>query len=246
MRHAPALAVCALALLCAPTLARAQDADAPEALQAPPPALTIPIGPDWGGLQAMALAATPDDLEQSLSAVMADAILGRRLRAAALPTAPHRAAPTPHDDGFDWRRLTSGQFGLGDGTDLRLSQQLGAKSYDTSLKVQHASGPLDVVVTMQGSKSLTADAPMALRYDSAAWMRVLPALQVGVRARGDLGSTSGLTVRPDQTASAMARLQLRQGRSEISAETNYSVPVGETSASAVNRLRASITLKRRL
>ena len=227
------------ALVAAP--ARAQEA----------PAWAAPVAID----SSAGLAALSDELASALDrdfdsfyarGILSTDLGGGRLFQPApkqLVVSPYRLRlpPAPRTEAFNWAAPARLDRGDASTLALGLAQKLvDGGQWRSDLQLHHAQGPIDVRVAMKGTQPLVAGGPMRLTYDSSAMLDVTRSLRLGVEAKGDLGSTSDLALAPDQTATALARLKLLGQGATLSAETAYTMPLGATPESAVNRFRASL------
>lgn len=95
-------------------------------------------------------------------------------------------------------------------------------SYQTDLALRHVSGPVDVDVKVTGDQPLANHAPMALQYDGAALVAVVPQVQLGVAAKGPLGTLQAPTTQTgDQIAGPLMRLKLQHRNLSLSTDAGY-------------------------
>lgn len=103
-------------------------------------------------------------------------------------------------------------------------------SYQTDLALRHASGPIDVNVNVTGDQPLASHAPMALQYDGQALVAVVPQVQLGLAAKGPLGTLQDPTTQGDQTAGPLMRLKLQHRNMSLSTDAGYDFRLNPTAA----------------
>ena len=102
-------------------------------------------------------------------------------------------------------------------------------SYQTDLALRHVSGPVDVNVNVTGDQPLASHAQMALKYDGAALVAVVPQVQLGVAAQGPLGTLQAPTTQTgDQTAGPLMRLKLQHRNLSLSTDAGYDFRLNPT------------------
>jgi len=102
-----------------------------------------------------------------------------------------------------------------------------SRTMATQVRLRHASGPIDVQVNLNGAKPLASANPMQLSYNSSAIYHVNSVLELGMIARGSLGSLGDFSPYDRQhDAGALARLKLLGKDRVFSAETGYDKKLG--------------------
>lgn len=256
------------AILCAQT-ARAQDvavADLTE-IHIGPPELQAPL---FGGSAVDdAFPAFVDDMVdligRKLDAGVADEVLasiGRLSKGSAgrLATLTHKAGAAdpfrarapgaiPGDaPDLTFDRLTNHSFGSSRVLAVGVTQKLrnNFTNLATDVNLHHTTGPLDVQVKVSGNQGLNMAQSMSVTYDSAALLDVSPNLEVGMVARGGLGTLGALAPSTDQVAGPIARIKLFGNGTSMSAETGYTFRMRQESDPSLNRFHAKLNLNVKL
>jgi len=268
----PALAL--LALLCATPL-YAQDPEAPPAETAPhdlnasQALLGDPL--DMAALReslnAQAIATPlPEEIGIYLDATMAQAIAATgsftgfeavnwlptgkdgQNRAIVVNAYSQRRGAMFPDPGLQIAQLGKQDFGSPDLLAITLEQRLAdSRTMATQLRLRHASGPIDLRVDLRGAKPLTTANPMQLSYTSSALYRVNSALELGMIARGSLGSLGDFSPYARQhDAGALARLKLLGKDRSFSAETSYDKKLGPGTENLPGQFRMNLNFNWKL
>ena len=256
----------ALALLPLPALAQdisAQDPAAPEApsFLAATPDLTS-IG---AAITAEALAnPLSEDIGRGLDATMAQYITATGAFTGFSPDAwaPIQSTSRPivanaysqrngamfADPGLQWSQLGKQEFGSPDRLTIGVEQKFAdARTMATQIRLRHTAGPVDVRVNVKGATPLATANPMQLSYDSSALYRVTSGLELGVVARGSLGSIDDIRITESQhNASALARFKLTGKDRSLSAETSYDKRLGPGAENQPGQFRMNLNFNWKL
>jgi hypothetical protein len=204
-----------------------------------------------------------DTVGRSLDAAVADEVLasiGRfssahmatlTARAKARDIDPFHAKAPPSlpgdapDQTFD--SLTNHSFGDNRLLAVGVSQKLrGFSSLNTDVNLRHTTGPLDVQVKVSGNQGLNMAQSMSVTYDSTALLGLNQNLELGMNARGSLGTLGALTPAQDQVAGPFARIKLFGNGTNVSAETGYSFRMRQENDPNLNRFHAKLNLNVKL
>jgi hypothetical protein len=210
-----------------------------------PAALAAPVAePDISGLFsiernlpaiAQVLAQAPDVFDAQLAA----AILGDL---AALPAAKavlHEAGPGhrlgqlpsfPADGRSGTGLAALGHASLAGPVSLDWSQRLDGAALAGKLAVNRAGGPVEVRFDLESRVPIEAPATMTVRYDSAAFVRVLPGLKLGAATSGTIDAKSLRT--SDRAIGPEAKLSIPGLGGTLDAEAGWQMPVREDNGPA--------------
>ena len=132
------------------------------------------------------------------------------------------------DPGVQIAQLGKQSFGSPDLLAIGVEQKFAdSRTMATQVRLRHASGPIDVQVNLNGAKPLASANPMQLSYNSSAIYHVNSVLELGMIARGSLGSLGDFSPYDRQhDAGALARLKLLGKDRVFSAETGYDKKLG--------------------
>jgi hypothetical protein len=237
------------------TVAPLPVAPVPIALATDTPLPLMKIEPDFpSDEENRAIAAGLDTAMAQAVLASLGAVAPQVLRHKARAADPFRARnpePVEGDTGFALADLTSHSLGAPHALGVELTDTLDTSSFGTQLKLRHASGPVDVTLHVSGNKALHAADPMQLNYDGSAIVTVTRAFQLGMVARGDLGTFSALSTQANQIGGPVARLKLgkesdKPGAISLAAETGMAFPLDRASDAAADRFHARIKLDLKL
>ena len=143
--------------------------------------------------------------------------------------------------------LTNHRFGSDRVLAVGVSQKLqNFSSLATDVNLRHTTGPLDVQVKVSGNQGLNMAQSMSVTYDSTALLDLSQNLEVGMTARGSLGTLGALTPADDQVAGPIARIKLFGNGTNVSAETGYSFRMRQENDPNLNRFHAKLNLNVKL
>lgn len=143
--------------------------------------------------------------------------------------------------------LTNHSFGSSRFLAVGVSQKIrGFSSLATDVNLRHTTGPLDVQVKVSGNQGLNMAQSMSVSYDSVALLDLSQNLELGVVAKGSLGTLGALTPASDQEAGPIARLKLFGNGTNVSAETGYSFRTRQENDPNLNRFHAKLNLNVKL
>jgi len=238
----------------AETPAPALTAEVPAPPPSPPPPIAIAVAEAiWqdagdgfsGAAQGMngALGATIADIGPAQNAWVANTVLAaaglmprrKPAKATLVATADPFRAKAPgeaplHGGTALAQALAAQKLGREDLLAVGINQKFASStSYQTDLALRHVSGPVDVNVNVTGDQPLASHAQMALKYDGAALVAVVPQVQLGVAAQGPLGTLQAPTTQTgDQTAGPLMRLKLQHRNVSLSTDAGYDFRLNPT------------------
>ena len=234
-----------------------------------PATLASPDGMDDPGIAMADLAdlelaarASQDDFDQAFDAQLT----GNILQSIGLATRLGGRAPKPRGpdlrDAFTARlpqalrldpslaTLANPTFGTREGLVVSVADELvptakGSSGINTDIHISHESGGVDAAFNLAGRQDFNMPDPMAVSYDGHALVNVGPAVQLGVAARGTLGSVSALALGNTQTAGPLLHLNLIDSNLSLSSDVGYDFglnPINPTNRSQVH-LKLALKIK---
>jgi len=251
-----------LALLAAP--ADAQEAEAPRAALAPladpitaqgveedmaaqADALAIDIGRGIDAALAQSIAAT-GQFTGLFAMNWLDATNPPKGRPIVTNAYSQRHGAMFPDPGVPLSALGKQEFGRPDALAVGVEQSFAdSRTMATQVKLRHTAGPVDVQVNVKGAKPLATADPMQITYDSSAIYRVNSVLELGMIAKGSLGSVGDFTPGArEHDAGALARLKLLGKDRSLSAETGYDMRLGPGSENLPGRFHMNLNFNWKL
>jgi hypothetical protein len=138
---------------------------------------------------------------------------------------------------------------FGDGGTMAVSvnphlDQSGA--LDTDIHLRHSDALVDAGFNLATQQSLIAADPMALRYDGQALVRFGPAVQMGLAAKGTLGTLAAPTLSGNETAGPLLHIGLIDSRLSLVSDLGYDFGLNPLSALSRTQFHAKLDLKLKL
>ena len=252
-----------LVLLVAPVPALAQAAapvPAPSALPAPDPALAPPVtvfdtppadldAAAWQlyGEQAAIFDATlTANLLQSVGEATRLAAHERR-PGAKPPVDPFRVGPPANLTNGGLAMLGNASFGSRDAVAVNIKPQLVSSSeFKTDVQLRHSGDWVDAGLDLAASQSLTAPDPASVRYDSHALVNIVPDMQLGVVARGSLGTVASPVLGRDGVAGPLLRFNMDDHNLSFGSDLGYDFDLNPANLAARNQVHFKLNLKLKL
>jgi len=117
---------------------------------------------------------------------------------------------------------------------------------DTDIRVRHSDALVDAGFNLATQQSLITPDPMALRYDGQALVRFGPALQMGLAAKGTLGTLAAPTLAGSETAGPLLHFGLIDRRVSLVSDLGYDFGLNPVSALSRTQFHAKLDLKLKL
>lgn len=137
------------------------------------------------------------------------------------------AAPSAQAGGFGLSALAKESAGSEHGIAFNVAQRFASSnSFSSDFTLRHAAGPIDTSVEVTGVQVFAPGQPMALSYRSQALLAVMPAVQVGVSARGALGTLTTPSPEGTQVAGAVMQVHLLGHHTSLSTDAGYDFGFG--------------------
>jgi hypothetical protein len=148
---------------------------------------------------------------------------------------------------YTFDSLTNHQFGSNRFVAVGISQKVqNFSSLATDVNLRHTTGPLDVQVKVSGNQGLNMAQSMNVTYDSIALLDLSQNVELGMVAKGSLGTLGAFTPASDQEAGPIARIKLFGSGTNVSAETGYSFRTRQENDPNLNRFHAKLNLNVKL
>lgn len=222
------------------------------------------IQPDPVDLDAAALAALAD-FEPRFEAMQTENILaaiGNIARIGLPPVRSARAAGGP-DDPFmvktpgsvqpppSLTQLANPSFGSQQGLAVSVADRIvstgpNALGMNTDIHVVHQAGAVDAALNLAGRSNFAVPDPMAVSYDGHALVALNHIMQVGVAARGSLGTINSVGFVGTQTAGPRFRLNLADENLTVASDVAYDFGLNQTGAALIRpqlKMQMSVKLK---
>ncbi len=147
----------------------------------------------------------------------------------------------------DLHILADQSFGVSQGLAVHLHQQLASSSnFMTNLDFHHADGLLDTQVTISGNQPLNGSQIMHLTYNGATFLALASDLQLGMVAKGGLGTLDDFRTSSNQLAGPLVRIKLLGSNTSLNAETGYSFRLQSDSLAPFDRFHLNFNLSVKL
>lgn len=232
----------ALAILAEPVSTQAVDED----IAAQSDALSQDIGRAIDATIAQSIAATGGYTGFGMMTWLAGASNGQRAIVVNGYSRPKGAMFA--DPGVQWSQLAKQEFGSPETLAVGVEQKFAdSRNMATQVRLRHVAGPVDVRVIVKGTKPLATADPMQISYDSSAIYQVSSALELGMVAKGSLGSLGDFTPGARQhNAGALARIKLLGKDRTLSAETGYDMRLGPGTENLPGRFHMNLNFNWKL
>jgi hypothetical protein len=164
------------------------------------------------------------------------------------PVDPFRATPPANlANGGNLTALVNPTFGSREGVAVSISPRLvGSGAVNTDIRVHHAGDIVDADFNLAAHRQLFGPDATAMRFDSHALVSVAPAMQLGVTARGSLGTLSAPTLGHDDIAGPLMQLNLVNRNVSLVSDLGYDFGLNSVSAATRNQLYFKLNLKLKL
>jgi len=236
-----------------------------------PATLASPDGMDDPGIAMADLAdldlagrASQDDFDQAFNAQLT----GNILQSIGLATRLDERRPQPHvpdlREAFAAKppqtlrpdpslaTLANPTFGTREGVAVSVAGAIvptdkQSSGLNTDIRISHKAGGVDAAFNLAGRQDFNVPDPMAVSYDGHALVDVAPAVQLGVAARGSLGSVSALALGNTQTAGPLLHLDLNDSNHlSLSSDVGYDFGLNTVNATNRSQVHVKMALKIKL
>lgn len=165
------------------------------------------------------------------------------------PFAARLAHPPPGEPSL--AAIVNPRFGSRDTLAISIAQKLVPTARQSSglasdIRISHQDGTLDAGFNLSGRQDFTAPDPMALSYDGHALVAVSDGVQLGLTARGQLGSFGALTTSGTEVAGALVRFKLGSERLSVGSDLGYDFGLNPQSEATQRQVHAKINLNIKL
>jgi hypothetical protein len=138
-------------------------------------------------------------------------------------------------------------FGNHDGMAISINPRLvQSGALNTDIRISHSSEILDAGFNLATQQSLLTADPMAVRYDGRALVKFGPTLQMGVAARGSLGTLTAPTLAGNELAGPLLHINLIDSNLSLMSDMGYDFGLNPLSAAARTQFHAKLDLKLKL
>lgn len=199
------------------------------------------------------------EFQQAFDAVLTENILkavGDATRLARVADKHRAGAPgdpfrvTGADTAFgpaDKARLVTPTFGSRDLVAVSISPRLAsASAFNTDIRFDHSSEWIDAGFDLAAQQSLTTTDPMAVRYDGRALVKVGPTVQLGVAARGSLGTLAAPTLNGNEVAGPLFHLNLIDQNVSLVSDLGYDFTLNPITTPVRNQFHAKLNFRLKL
>ena len=204
----------------------------------------------------------PDRIEGfdlAFNAAMVENILksaGDVTRLALAPIKPHPAgaldafnlkAPASVTAAPTLTALAHPTFGNRDGMAVSVNPRLvQSGALNTDIRFSHSSALLDAGFNLNTQQSLVTAEPMVVQYDGRALVKFGPTLQMGVAARGTLGTLTAPTLAGNEIAGPLLHLNLFDSNLSLASDMGYDFGLNPLNTAARAQFHAKLDLKLKL
>ncbi len=164
------------------------------------------------------------------------------------PVDPFRAKPPGNvASAGNLTALANPTFGSREGVAVSISPRLvESGAMNTDIHVRHAGDIVDADFNLAAHRRLFGPDATAMSFDSHALVSVAPAMQLGVTARGSLGTLSAPMLGHDGIAGPLMQLNLIDRNVSLVSDLGYDFGLNSTSAASRNQLHFKLNLKLKL
>lgn len=143
--------------------------------------------------------------------------------------------------------LGNASFGSRDAVAVNIKPRLVSSSeFKTDVQLRHSGDWVDAGVDLAASQSLTAPDPARVQYDSHALFNIVPDMQVGVVARGSLGTVSSPVLGRDGVAGPLLRFNVADRNLSLGSDLGYDFDLNPANLAARNQVHFKLNLKLKL
>jgi hypothetical protein len=171
-----------------------------------------------------------------------------RLAGAKPPVDPFRAQPPAGSvPAGGLAVIANPSFGSRDGVAVSITPRLvSSTELHTDIRVRHSGDLVDAGFDLAASQSLVLPDPARVRYDSHALLSLAPAMQLGLAARGSLGTVAAPMLGRDDIAGPLLRLNLTDSNLSLGSDLGYDFDLNPANAATRNQMHFKLNLKLKL
>lgn len=143
--------------------------------------------------------------------------------------------------------IANPSFGSRDSVAVSITPRLvSSTELHTDIRLRHSGDLVDAGFDLAASQSLVSPDPARVRYDSHALVSVAPAMQLGLAARGSLGTVAAPMLGRDGIAGPLLRLNLTDSNLSLGSDLGYDFDLNPANAAARNQVHFKLNLKLKL